>query len=463
MRRSPSSRPAAPLLALLALLVALLAAAGPAAAQSFSIPTGLGDGGYAGAPGAGSEGPVLAGDGRVLWLEERGTGAALVVARHDGARTDVLALPPFRSRGLAWQLLTVVADGDRAVVQRVGFTCPGSGNACSGVDRRAAYDLVAVDLATGAARPLDGCLGDAECEGCRARSGWSGYELRLSGSVLALRGCMHGLLDLATGATTRLPSGAVVALAGSRAVLGTWEDEVDPGTFRLADWRTGALVRPLPGFKPYGREEAGRIALGADGTVAYTTLDGVETVAPAGARHALRRSQGEDRIAHELLFAGGLLAEWRVVRESYEDRAHVRVQRPDGTGARETGGQLAGGGWGAAEGRVAWAVRPCAQTVVQVWELAGPPPAPAPDVCTMGKVATAPVRITRGGRLPVTSPARRPRRRGARGTSARGSGRRRAAATSLKPTSRRTRSRRARPGRSTSASRRCAVPARTGG
>lgn len=214
-------------------------------------------------------------------------------------------------------------------------------------------------------------------------------------------GCVDGLLDLATGAVTRLAEGAVLALAGSRAVLATPKKGTVRATYRLADWRTGALVRPLPGFTRYGDDER-RIALAADGTVAYTTLGGVETIGPGGARRVLRRKPGEEEIAQELLFAGPLLAEWRVERSNgSDDRAWVRIQRPDGTGARTVVPQLVGGGWSAANGRVAWAVRPCAQTVVQVWDLAGPPPAPAPDLCTLGRLSTAPVRLTRGGRLPI--------------------------------------------------------------
>src|SRR4051794_18809524 len=119
-------------IALLLGLVISLSAAPASRATSFSIPAHLPDPpSYAGNPGAGSEGPALDGE-RVVWIEQRGFGAALVAATGQEQAHDVLPLSPLRAPGLFFQHLSVAAGSGRAFIERVAGACPGSGNTCTG-------------------------------------------------------------------------------------------------------------------------------------------------------------------------------------------------------------------------------------------------------------------------------------------------------------------------------------------
>jgi hypothetical protein len=113
--------------------------------------------------------------GQVLWMEDRGTGAALVGAGVDGVPHDILTLAPATG---APRFTSVLAAGEEAFVQRVVCT----DERCV---RDAADDFLRVDLRTNAATGFDGCLGDAACLRCNSGTF---HAVTLRGTVLTGRG-----------------------------------------------------------------------------------------------------------------------------------------------------------------------------------------------------------------------------------------------------------------------------------
>ena len=159
--------------------VVLLTAAPAAHARSFSVPapevvptiTGV------------VETVALAGD-QVLWVEQRGSGAALVAATPDGGRRDVVVLPPVRAKSPTSRFHALTADGGLALLQR--FVC---GN--SRCTRVLAQESLRVDLTTGIATPFDPCPSEF---------GITVYAVRAN-----LLTCRDGvLLDLADGSSHKL-------------------------------------------------------------------------------------------------------------------------------------------------------------------------------------------------------------------------------------------------------------------
>jgi len=109
----------------------------------------------------------------------------------------------------------------------------------------------------------------------------------------------------------------------------------------------------------------------ADGTLAFLRGYALHVVAPGG------RATTRPVDVQELALTGGLLA-----TRSHSLGAFNRFR----VGEREVDGQDGGFGWAFDGARLAWVAQPCAQTVVQVWDLAGEPPAPAEARCATAAV-----------------------------------------------------------------------------
>jgi hypothetical protein len=188
--------------------------------------------------------------GKVLWVERRGHGAALVAAGDDGVAHDLAAFPT--------QPSTADAAGAIAVVDL--------------------EQAVAIDVATGAQTPL-------ACKGLRA----------LWGSVL---GCGRTLTDLADGTTAQLDRD-VIAAGGRLALLGRDEK----GRFELIDWRSRTPVRTLPDLES--------VSIGEDGTVVYSAASNLYLLAPGGRPKEIRLSPTPEYVYGadvQVRVAGGRLA-----------------------------------------------------------------------------------------------------------------------------------------------------------
>jgi hypothetical protein len=204
--------------------------------------------------------------------------------------------------------------------------------------------------------------------------------------------------------------GRVVAAAGRYAVVAT--GDVGDERFDLVDWRTGARLRRLTDLLSLGGDR--QVSVSADGTVAWVSL-GASVLTP-GAREPIRVPfppvPGEEP-GDQLRLGDGLMALRRLTRDDVGDYASTfQVTRPDtqptssaGTGGSErriVDGQRVGGGWAFDGRRLAWATQPCGQFVIQVFDLAGAPPADAPQRCAVPAIESAPIRMRDTRHLPVT-------------------------------------------------------------
>ena len=357
-----------------ALAIAVLLLAAPAAhAGSYSIPARGGVETVA----AGGLGAVALADGQVVWVEQRGTGAALVAAGEDGVARDVTTLPPVLGTR---RFHTVAASGTTALLQR--HVC--RDGPC---ERGVTADLIRVDLATGAATRFDGCLGLATCRACADNYGFS-FTLR--GTVLGISGrCTRkaGVIDLATGETQQMPE-TIIAAAGPYAAHSPDQDSVI-----VSDWRTGATITHVRDISL--TVGARQVALDADGTVAVAQDEQIRIVAPGAQQpRTIAREPGR---GYDIALAGGRLA-------TLTDAAvgDPTFQVDDRTAA----GQRSPHGWAFDGTRLAWAAEPCAQPVIQVWDLATDPPPPAGDRCNRARLIPAwqyrvPAGATHTRRLPV--------------------------------------------------------------
>jgi hypothetical protein len=329
--------------------------------------------------------------GQVLWMEDRGTGAALVGAGVDGVAHEILTLAPAAG---APRFTSVLAAGDTAFVQRVVCT----DERCA---RNTANDFLRVDLRTNAAAPFDGCLGDAACLRCGAGTF---HAVTLRGTTLTGRGrCgeQTGVMDLADG-TVRYLDGRVLDAAGTYAVT------VDEHALRLtvSDWRTGLQITRAENVSldPVTREAS----IDADGTVAWMQDGAVQMLAPEATRPREVRFKSGDEV-DEVTLAGGRLA---TRRTNYDYDGVLRVSARDGTGARGVETQGGRFGWAFDGDRVAWVAQPCALPVIQVWDLAGDPPPPANARCIRARIVSKALKLNRAAsRVPVKlscppSPAR---------------------------------------------------------
>ena len=357
----------------LALLI--LATLAPAAhAASYSVPAR-----GAGTIGSGGEGTIALADGLVVWVEERGTGAALVAAGEDGIARDVTTLPPVAG---APRFHSVAASGTTAFLQR---------HVCANADcrRAAAADLLRVDLATGVATPFDGCLGLATCQAC---SGEHLFNFSLRGAVLGITGrCTRddGVIDLATGETRRVPE-RIITAAGRFAV-----QYLNEQTLIVSDWRTGATVTRVDNvsLSPGARE----VALDEDGTLAWARDSLISVLAP-GADQPRMVTRDRDR-TYDVALAGGRLA-----TRTGGAAGDATFQLDD----RKVTGQRTPYGWAFDGTRLAWAAEPCGSPVVQVWDLATDPPPPADDRCIRARVVPASAKLSRQGAMVTVRLSRPP-------------------------------------------------------
>lgn len=337
--------------ALLALLILTVAA--PAAhAASYSVPA-------RGATPTLTGSTVALAAGQVVWVEERGTGAALVAAGEDGVPRDVTTLPPVKGGPRAH---SVAASGTTAFLQR--HVC-----ADTNCRRSAAHDLVRVDLTTGAATPFDGCLGLAACRDCIDAYHFS-FGLR--GDVLGISGrCARdaGVIDLATGETRRVPE-RILAAAGRYAATSPDEE-----TVIVTDWRTGETIHRLSDVSLTSVIDG--VALDIDGTLAWSYGAGVYVLAPGAAEPRTVRREPER--LYDVALAAGRLA----TRTNGGNVEPVTFQVDD----REIQGQRNPYGWAFDGTRLAWAAEPCGNPVIQVWDLATDPPPPANDRCIRARFA----------------------------------------------------------------------------
>lgn len=342
--------------AILALLI-LVTVAPTAQAASYSVPAR-----GASTTGAGT-GTVALAAGQVVWVEERGTGAALVAAGEDGVPRDVTTLPPVNGTP---RFHSVAASGTTAFLQR--HVC-----ATKTCRRAAAADLVRVDLTTGTATPFDGCLGLASCRAC-PREHLFNFGLR--GDVLGITGlCTRddGVIDLATGETRRVPS-RILAAAGPYAATSP-----DDRTLIVSDWRTGATVTRVDDVSLI--RGVVQVALDADGTLAWAQDAVINVLAPGSDRPRTvprERDQG-----YEVALAGGRLA----TRTGGIDSATFQVDDRTVTGPRSPYG------WAFDGSRLAWAAEPCGDPVIQVWDLATDPPPPPNDRCIRARLVPDSVRL----------------------------------------------------------------------
>jgi hypothetical protein len=292
---------------------------------------------------------VALADGRVVWLERRGAGAELVMAGEDGVPHDVLALRPVR--GGVFHYLNVVAGGNTAIVDRM--VCD------AGCGRITIQESLRVDLATGAATALK--LSDCH------------FSLRAS--VLAMYDCYGPgiVIDLADG-TRRTLDGHVLDAAGSYAAV---IDDND--VLSVVNWRTGAVLgTPQKVFLVTG---ATNVSIDTDGTLVWVEegQDAMKVLAPGAAAPVVVNVERDGELS--VRAAGGLIA----VRDWTDSRAALRVSARDGSGLRTVDAQRGSFGWAFDGTRLAWVAQPCAQTVIQVWDLSTNPPPPTSERCTRAR------------------------------------------------------------------------------
>ena len=72
-------------------------------------------------------------------------------------------------------------------------------------------------------------------------------------------------------------------------------------------------------------------------------------------------------------------------RDWTESRNTLQVSARDGSGLRTVDAQRGNFGWAFDGTRLAWIAQPCAQTVIQVWDLSTNPPPPAPARCARAR------------------------------------------------------------------------------
>jgi hypothetical protein len=375
-------------------VVLSLALPGAAAAQSFSVAAHLPTPRDPKSLDALGGGPALAGD-RVLWWESRAGTAVLVSARAGEAPHDLLALPPRPARGIRGTFSRVAASDGIAIAERLTVSCPPSAGDCKVV----AAERFRLDPATGASTPFDTCLGAPGCARCLARDGLVFFDL-VGGVFSEGDGCLTGggVLDFADGATRRL-AGPVVAAAGRYAIVDTGGPHDEQ--LELVDWRSGAPLRRLADLA--GIERDRQVSVAGDGTVAWASRDA--EVLPLGAKDPVAvpfPPVPGGSIADQLRLGGGLLAVRRVTRRSLEDVHTFQLTGLDGSDRREVDGQRVGGGWAFDGRRLAWATQPCAQFVIEVWDVAGAPPPDAPDRCAAPAIGSEPIRMRDRRLLPVT-------------------------------------------------------------
>ena len=315
-------------------------------------------------------GTVALAAGQVVWVEERGTGAALVAAGEDGVPRDITTLPPVKGGPRSH---SVAASGTTAFLQR---------QVCADTNcrRSAAHDLVRVDLTTGAATPFDGCLGLAACREC---TDVYHFAFGLRGDVLGISGrCARdaGVIDLATGETRRVPE-RILAAAG-RYVASSSDEQ----TLIVSDWRTGETIHRVDDVSLTNIID--QVALDADGTLAWSYGAGVYVLAPGAAQP--RTVPREPERLYDVALAAGRLA----TRTNGGNVEPVTFQVDD----RKVEGQRNPYGWAFDGTRLAWAAEPCGNPVIQVWDLATDPPPPANDRCIRARFADVEARPQRRGR-----------------------------------------------------------------
>jgi hypothetical protein len=344
----------------LAVLIAVALCALPAAAhaQSFSVSDArMTDWNFRalGAGQFGPQGPAVAGSS-VVWWQERGREASLMIARPAAPPRSVLTVV-----GIHW-ILRVAAFGDHVIAQH--------GSA-----------FHHVDLRTRSVERIDPCFGDAGCASCLNRSAADAFDFELIGTVISTGQkygtvCQSGTVhDLADGATRQFP-GPVLAAAGTYAVVR------EATQMALFNWRTGQRLRTL-GPGPFSDDYRRQVTVDERGTVVFAALTDRTTRNPFGATDEVR-------------LADGLLAQRREIADEEFDEEHGArthgmfwVSRPDGSQTRRVRGQRIGGGWDFDGRRLAWATQPCMQITIQLWDLAGDPPAPASERCGVPRVRTA--------------------------------------------------------------------------
>jgi hypothetical protein len=359
---------------LIAVAVAASAPAGVAQAASYSVAAGA-------VPLAG---PVVAGN-RVVWLERRATGDVLVAAAEGVPAHDVAVLSHSRT-----QYVTLAAAGDRAVVGRSGVTL--------------------IDLTSGTASRVDTCLGAAGCRPCP-----DNVAPILSGSVLALADfCRErtAITDLDDGTIATI-DGMAAVVGGTYAAVQEYEDRWMDDTVEV-DWRTGRRIRSISPEVGSLDGADGRVALDPDGALVYFGENGV-SVAPLPPARATRIAPAmpsptdEDVSLDGTLATGGGLVAQRIEDDTSESIwPTFAVTGRDGSARRTLTGQREprDSRWGFDGTHLAWVAQPCAQPVIQVWDLAGPPPASVPDGCAMPEVARRSIGYRRGSlRVPMTCPA----------------------------------------------------------
>jgi hypothetical protein len=345
-------------LVVLAAVVVLCALPAAAHAQSFSVADArMTDWNFRalGAHYFGPQGPAVAGS-LVVWWREGRRRAWLMVASADAPARRILSVR--KTSGI----LHVAAFGNRAIAQQWGT-------------------FYEVDVPTGTAKTFDPCFGDAACASCRDSTSAGNFDFELVGTVLsvgqqAANVCQSGAVhDYADGATRRFP-GPVLAAAGTYAVVR------EATEMALFNWRTGQRLRTL-GPGPFSDDYKRQVAVDERGTVVFAALTDRTTHNPFGATDQVR-------------LAGGLLAQRRdIADDEFDEEVGARshgmfwVSRPDASRTRRVRGQRIGGGWDFDGRRLAWATQPCMQITIQVWDLAGDPPAPASERCGVPRVRLA--------------------------------------------------------------------------
>lgn len=139
-------------------------------------------------------------------------------------------------------------------------------------------------------------------------------------------------------------------------------------------------------------------SIAADGTIAWVEADGVKVLRLGAATPRSVRLPAADGIT-QVRLAGGRLA---VHRNDIAGDNRLRVSAPDGSGARRLAGQRGPLWWDFDGGRLAWVAQPCAQSVIQVWDLEGEPPPAVENHCARPRLVASSLRLTRAGtRIPI--------------------------------------------------------------
>ncbi|MBE2315064.1 hypothetical protein DVA67_003695 [Solirubrobacter sp. CPCC 204708] len=315
--------------------VLLLLALAPAAhARSYSIAAPVAD------TLAVTGGDIVLAAGHVVWLESRGAGDVLVAAGPDGVRRDIAAFPPGRGE----RLLSVVGSANTVLAQRA--LCRGR---CLD-DNDHPGEALRVDLATGA---------QSRDHPCGRPVPFTFFALDRTAFGAACNADSR-VVDVADGARATVP-GQLRALAGRFAAA----SDAEAGALVVSDWRTGAVVsRVRIGEKPLWLVE-----LSEDGTLVYSLGETLERLAPGAARSERLPEGIETRVS------GGATA-------TRDDDGVITV------GERRVTVEGLQPYWAFDGARVAWVARPCGDLVVQVWDLAEGPPAPAPSACADARVGT---------------------------------------------------------------------------